>query len=165
MFCFRMDGQRLVSKNETRNNRNRHVFRQVARDSSGEIFDVPEGNRLVFCYLDKPDVNNVVAVASWAPAREGGKNVEDNFENNYNHVVTYLFVKAHFKGMGIGSRTIQHVLREMKALRKRPVRVLSAAKAVSFFEKHGFVKQSEPEEMVCGGSPLFRFLAKMEKDV
>ena len=158
-----MSSQKLITRNEARNNRNRHLFRQVSRDSSSETFDIPEDNKVVFCYLDRTDHNNVVAVASWAPAREAGKNSEDDFENKHNHVITYLFVKSHFKGMGFGSRTLKHVLREMKALRNRPVRVQSAEKAVSFFERHGFVKLSEPEEMVCGGSPLFKFLVKMER--
>ena len=158
-----MNSQKLITRNEARNNRNRHLFRQVSRDSSSEIFDIPEDNKVVFCYLDRADNDNVVAVASWAPAREGGLNNEEDFQNKYNHVLTYLFVKTHYKGMGIGTRTLKHVLREMKALRNRPVRVQSAEKAVSFFGKHGFVKLSEPEEMVCGGSPLFRFLVKMER--
>ena len=157
-----MNDQRLVTRNEARNNRNRHLFRQISRDSSSEVFDVPEDNKVVFCYLDKPDRDNIVAVASWAPARDGGQNTED-FENKYNHVLTYLFVKAHYKGMGIGSRTLKHVLREMKALRNRPVRVRSAHKAVSFFQKHGFNTLGEAEEMVWGGSPLFSSLTKMEK--
>ena len=157
-----MNAQNLVTRNEARNSRNRHLFRRVSRDSSSEVFDIPEDNRVVFCYLGKPDHDNVVAVASWAPARDGAQNTDD-FENKYNHVLTYLFVKASYKGMGIGSRTLKHVLREMKALRKRPVRVQSAHKAVSFFQKHGFNILGETEEMVCGGSPLFNYLTKMEK--
>lgn len=157
-----MNAQNLVTRNEARNNRNRHLFRQISRDSSSEVFDIPEDNRVVFCYLGKPDHDNVVAVASWTPASDGAQNTDD-FENKYNHVLTYLFVKASYKGMGIGSRTLKHVLREMKALRKRPVRVQSAHKAVSFFQKHGFNILGETEEMVCGGSPLFNYLTKMEK--
>ena len=158
-----MSDRRLVTRNEARNSRNRHLFRQISRDSSSEIFDIPEENKVVFCYLDKPDHDNLVAVASWAPARDGGQNTDENFENKYNHVLTYLFVKAHYKGMGIGSRTLKHVLREMKVLRNRPVRVQSAYKAVAFFQKHGFIALGEPEEMAWGGSPLFKYLTKMEK--
>lgn len=160
--CFLLqDG--FATKSVPRNNRNRHLFRQVSRDSTSALFDVPEDNRVVFCYLGTTDSDNLVGVASWAPARDKGVDDPDEFENKFHHVISFLFVKAHYKGQGLGSRILQYTLREMKALRNRPVRVQSAEKAVPFFEKHGFVKLGEPEEMVCCGSPLFRFLTKMEK--
>ncbi len=148
------------------NNKNCSLFRQIARDSSGETFAPPEGERVYFVYERRsPNNETLVAVGSYRRASltatepAGGQSFDDQFC----HMVSYLFVKSRLKGRGIGSQLLRKMIRDMLSYKRRAIRVQSAAKAVGFFERHGFQQVGPPIETVCGGSPLFACLYNMER--
>ena len=162
-----MDPRRVFIRTVNRNSQNRHLFRQVARSSSSEVYDIPEENKAVFVYLDQVNRGNVAAVASWKPAKYEATNVTSDFECDYYNVITYLFVRAHWKEMGLGTMLIKYILEQIKQVNLgRPVRLQSARRAKGFFEKVGFQSVGEPIETLCGprGAPLFSVLIPMEKN-
>ncbi|XP_033738560.1 uncharacterized protein LOC117326068 [Pecten maximus] len=149
-------------KEEIRNNKNRHRFRQLAREVCGEVFDVPEDNRVLFAYQKLRGMETLVGELSFQLANEQLTSPGVTFNSDYFHQVTFMFVKYDFQGMGIGRRLISKVLKIMTEKSVRPVRVQSAEKAVGFFEKMNFVCQCEPIESLCGVH-LFRFMYNMER--
>ena len=174
-------------------NKNRHQFRQLARESSGEIFDPPEGSRMFLAYYKGQGQSRdrygqgqsrdrygqgqsrdgygqseekLVGVASYSPATAKDLDpTKTRFDSPYFHVITYLFVKPCFQQQGCGSYILSCVEKNIKSRTKRPIRVQSAEKAVRFFEKHGYQTIGEPIDCVYGGSPLFSRLYNMEKDI
>ena len=67
------------------------------------------------------------------------------------------------KGRGYGSLLIQEMESLLRRGKHRPIQIESASKAVQFFKKQGYTEVGEPMECIHSGSPLFRFLQKMEK--
>ncbi len=162
-----MDPKRVYIRTVSRNSQNRHLFRQVARSSSSEVYDIPEENKAVFAYLDQVHRDNVAAVASWKPAKSEAIHETTDFECDYYNVITYLFVRAHWKEMGLGTMLVKYILDRIKEVNLgRPTRLQSARRARGFFEKAGFQSVGEPIETLCGprGAPLFSVLIPMEKN-
>ncbi|XP_069127177.1 uncharacterized protein [Argopecten irradians] len=149
-------------KEEIRNNKNRHRFRQLAREVCGEVFDVPEDNRVLFAYKKLYGTETLIGELSFQLANKQIASPDGSFSCEYFHHITFMFVKYDFQGMGIGRRLISKVLKIMAEKSVRPVRVQSAEKAVGFFEKMNFLCQCEPIESLCGVH-LFRFMYNMER--
>lgn len=151
-----------------RNNRNRYLFRQIARDSSGEVYEAPEGSRLFFAYKQHFGEKKVVGVASFTPASASPSELPEDsvpFINDYYHHLSYLFVLAFYKGQGIGTLLLKDMEVAMASHIIRPIHVESAGKAVRFFEKHGYSIAGDIIECCCPGSKLFRRIQHMQKDL
>ncbi|XP_021379037.1 uncharacterized protein LOC110466682 [Mizuhopecten yessoensis] len=157
-----MSHARYYVKEEVRNNKNRHRFRQIAREVCGEVFDVPEDNRVLFAYQKHHGKETLIGEISFQLANEKLTSPGVPFVSEYFHQVTFMFVKYDFQGIGIGRRLVSKALKIMTEKSARPIRVQSAEKAVGFFEKMDFVCQCEPIESLCGVN-LFRFMYNMER--
>ena len=157
----------LYIKEVPRNNQNRHSFRQIARESSGAIFEAPDGSRMFFLYKrQQRGFDTLLAVGSATPADHNNKNAESSvFTGSFYHVITYMFVLPNYQNEGLGTRLLKHMEPALLRRLQRPLRVQSSYKAVRFFEHHGYVQQGDPIDCVYGGSSLFKTLFNMQKDV
>ncbi|XP_060077462.1 uncharacterized protein LOC132557014 [Ylistrum balloti] len=149
-------------KEEVRNARNRRRFRQLAREVCGEVFDIPEDNRVLFAYQKHHGKETLIGEISFQIADEKLTSPGITFDSEYFHQVTFMFVKYDFQGMGIGQRLFSKLMKIIGEKSVRPIRLQSAEKAVGFFEKMQFVCQGEPIESLCGVN-LFRFMYNMER--
>ena len=131
------------------------LFRKVARETSGENFDIPDDNKVLFAYEAKDGCNrDLVGVACYMPATHS---------EGSHHFLNYIFIKPYHQNMGYGAALLKRVESSMLSKARRPIRVESAKRAVGFFRKNGYVCRGEGIECVCGGSPLFSSLQEMEK--
>ena len=139
----------------TRTNKTQRLFRQVARDTTGENFEIPDDNKVFFAYESKAGSNRVlVGVACYLPAPPS--------EGSY-HFLNYIFIKPFHQRKGYGASLLRKIEASMWSKSRRPIRAESASKSVRFFCKSGYCCQGEVIQCVCGGSPLFSRLQVMEK--
>ena len=139
----------------TRTNKTLHLFRQVARESTGETFDIPDDNKVLFAYESKEGGSRtLVGVACYLPATPSDRSF---------HFLNYIFMKPFHQGRGYGAALLKRIEASMWSKVRKPIRVESASRAVGFFQKNGYRCQGEVIECVCGGSPLFSRLQEMEK--
>lgn len=136
----------------------------MSRDVSGEVFDIPENHKIIFAYESLHGKTTLIGGICFRIADTGVSVPDTVFDSEFYHVIAFLFVKGDFQGQGVGRRLLNKAATFMMNVIKRPIRVQSAEKAVSFFEKMGFVQVQAPFESMCGPR-LFRFLYNMEKDV
>ena len=157
----------LEVKEVGRTSQNRKLFRQMARETSGETFEPPEENKLFFAYHNRDGIKTLIGVASYEPAEQdvASPPTDGSFESSFYHIVTFLFIKRRYQDQGYGTQTMEKMESDMMSQVKRPIRTQSAEKAVRFFEKMGFTVVAGPYESICGGSPLFRWLHYMEKPI
>ena len=157
-----------VEVKEVAHSINRSTFRRIARDSTGETYECPEGSRLLFAYKfnDQMRRNEVVGVASFTTATvQETPDASSSFvSDRYYHHLSYLFVGAPHKKQGIGSQLLKAAEKKMTLDRIRPIRVESAYKAIPFFEKNCYKAVGDIIECCCPGSQLFRRMQHMQKD-
>ena len=154
----------LKIKEVIMNSKNKHLFRQIARDSSGEIFEPPEGEAVFMAYQTHPSQGQeLVGVGSCLYADMHLDEPGMPFDSEYFHLLSYLFIKSRYKSLGYGSKLLYFMESQMLARGERPIRVQAAEKAMDFFNKHSYQKMAEPMDTVCGGSPLFSRLCNMQK--
>ena len=147
-----------------RSNRSSYKFRQLSRDVSGEGFDIPEENNVLFAYYNIHKLNLHIAGVTFSLANLNQTHVESAFVCDYFHQITFMFVKRDYQGRGYGRQLLNTVIEKMiEHASHRPIRVQSAAKSVGFFEKMGFVKIGEPINTMGCGPYLFRTIVNMEK--
>lgn len=145
------------------NHWNRKMFRPIARDTSGETFEAPSGEKILFCYSNvQTGRETFVGASSFRLADKSSPEDGKIFDNNYCHMITYIFVKGYDQRCGYGKALLKKMLTIMLMHIRRPVRVESASGAVVFFRKNGFEEVGEPIDCVCSGSPLFSRLIRME---
>ena len=146
------------------NGTNRTLFRQVARDTSGETFEPPAEEKIVFCYnKNKYGSESIVGAASYLLADKVLETPTSDFDSPYYHMVSYMFVKAYNQRQGYGKAMMRKSFTTMLQHVRRPIRSEVAQGAVPFFEKLGFTKTTEnPVDCACSGSPLFSRLYRME---
>ena len=144
---------------------NRKLFRQVARDSSGETSDAQPSDRLMFLYVSsETEREKLVGVASYRLA-DAKLDQPHDFNSAYFHHLCYLFIRPYYQGHGHGSALLQRVERTMVKSSPRPIRVDSAGPAMMFFKRYGYRTLGEPIECVCPGSRRFSRIYRMEKTV
>lgn len=143
-------------------NRSRPKFRQLSRDVSGEVFDIPEEHQVIFAYETLHGKITLIGAICYKTADSRLTDPDGTFDSEYYHVIAFLFVKGDFQGQGVGRQLLDRALLSMSSVSSRPIRVQSAERAVAFFEKMGFVQVGQPFESMCGPR-LFKFLYNMEK--
>ena len=151
-------------KEVANNGANRKLFRQVARDTTGGVYEPPPGEKIILCYTkDILGCEKLVGAASYRLADKLKEVPSADFVCQYFHMVSYLFVTGYNQANGCGSAMLRKATAAMMQHIRRPVRVESAQGAVGFFSKMGFTK-TDPAPIVClcTGSPLFRRLYRME---
>ncbi|ELU07661.1 hypothetical protein CAPTEDRAFT_207497 [Capitella teleta] len=146
-------------KQVVRTEKTRRDFRRIARESSGEAFDTEDGDKMFFAY----NGSDLIGVGSLHLAARTPLGDESMFLSDHFHNINFVFVKSHHKHQGHGSCLLRFMLKYVHQNQKKSVRVQSAAKAVNFFQKHGFESVGEPFETLCGGSPLFNTLVNMQR--
>ncbi|XP_061175513.1 uncharacterized protein LOC133184446 [Saccostrea echinata] len=144
--------------------RSRPKFRQLSREVSGEVFDIPEEHKVIFAYETLHGRTTLIGSICFKIADTSLEEPDATFDSDFYHVVAFLFVKGDFQGQGVGRRLLDKAMTSMLDVIKRPVRVQSAERAVAFFEKMGFVQVQPPTESISGPR-LFRFLYNMEKNL
>ena len=150
----------LKIKSVKRNGYSRSQFRGLARQSCGESFEPGEEEIVFFAYDTQ---HNLVAVGSYVPAEP--EHTPSPQSNQFNHEISYIFVKSQFKRHGYGSILLTHMEGDMMSRLRRTITLQSSSQAVGFFEKHGYSCVGEPVESTCPGSPLFARLYRMEKNI
>lgn len=141
---------------------NRRTFRTVARHSTGDTFEPGQSEVIFFGFIG----HDTVAVSCYEPADPllVDPTPSTNITTAYAHCVSYIFVKPGFQSHGFGSKLMDAMECNMeKRLPGRPYRLHASRKAVSFFEKLGYVQCGSAFRPVCPGSPLFNMLIPMEK--
>lgn len=143
-------------------NSNRRIFRAVARASTGDTFEPDQSDVVFFGRID----GDVIAVGCYeaADSSVAEPTPPTDVNSRYAHSISYVFVKPVHQGHGHGQKLIQAMESDMEArLTGRPYRLHASRKAVSFFEKLGYVLVGSPVHPVCPGSPTFSVLFPMEK--
>lgn len=147
---------------EERNNKIRGKFRHLARQVSGEVFDVPEDNKIIFIY----DRNFHVGQLSFSIPELSLKEPGISFDSEYYPQISFMFVHQDFQSCGFGKLMLKQAVSMIKAhCATRPIRLQSALEAVPFFEKCGFEIVNEPIHCFHSGSKLFKTLVNMELDL
>lgn len=152
-----------VSFREEPRNRSRPKFRQLSRDVSGEVFDIPEEHQVIFAYERLHGKSTLIGAICYKTADSCMTEPGATFDSEFYHVIAFLFVKGDFQGQGVGRQLLERAVTSMLSKTSRPIRVQSAERAVSFFEKMGFVQIGQPFESMCGPR-LFKYLYNMEKE-
>ncbi|KAL3868524.1 hypothetical protein ACJMK2_041332 [Sinanodonta woodiana] len=151
-----------ITSDETPSN-----FRRLARQVSGESFDVPHDSRILFGFLKKTrNMNKPLQVAELAfqPANMKLSEPGINFDSDFYHQIQFLFVKGDYQGCGYGTALVEKAIDLcMWHDSSRPIRVQAAHTAVRFFEKQGFKQTGDRIDCIYSGSNLFRKLYNMEK--
>lgn len=155
---------RVIALKEEPRHRSRPKFRQLSRDVSGEVYDIPEDHQVIFAYETLHGKTVLIGAICFRIADVQLTEPNTEFDSDFYHVIAFLFVKGDFQDQGIGRRLFEKAVTVMLSTTKRPIRVQSAERAVGFFEKMGFVQVKPPSESMCGPR-LFRFLYNMEKTV
>jgi GNAT superfamily N-acetyltransferase len=152
-------------KEVTNSGPNVAIFRRVSRESSGECFNPPERSRLFFAYERGKQLRNpVIGVGSYTPANWALKEpASEKHEDDYYHILSFLFVDPYHQKSGCGSQIVKMIEKDAFSRCKRDLRVMSAEKAVRFFEKNKFTICGDVLKSACAGSPLFNRLTPMEK--
>ena len=161
-FFFCISGALTITK-VSRNNKNRGKFRHLARQISGEVFDVPEDNLIIFA--TKQEYSNTVLVGQicFSVADLSLTEPANYFDSEYYPQISFLFIHKDFQYCGYGTMLMQEALKIIRSHdSSRPIRVQAAENAVQFFEKLGFSVQGEPVHCVHSGSKLFRTIINME---
>lgn len=153
-----------VTFREEPRNRSRPKFRQLSRDVSGEVFDIPEEHQVIFAYETLHGKSTLIGAICYKTADSRLTEPDSTFDSDYYHVIAFLFVKGDFQCQGVGRQLLDRAVLFMLSVTRRPIRVQSAERAVAFFEKMGFVQVGQPFESMCGPR-LFKFLFNMEKIV
>lgn len=153
-----------VTFREEPRNRSRPKFRQLSRDVSGEVFDIPEEHQVIFAYETLHGKSTLIGAICYKTADSRLTEPDSTFDSDYYHVIAFLFVKGDFQCQGVGRQLLDRAVLSMLSVTRRPIRVQSAERAVAFFEKMGFVQVGQPFESMCGPR-LFKFLFNMEKIV
>lgn len=153
-----------VTFREEPRNRSRPKFRQLSRDVSGEVFDIPEEHQVIFAYETLHGKCTLIGAICYKTADSRLTEPDSTFDSDYYHVIAFLFVKGDFQCQGVGRQLLDRAVLSMLSVTRRPIRVQSAERAVAFFEKMGFVQVGQPFESMCGPR-LFKFLFNMEKIV
>ncbi|XP_045157214.2 uncharacterized protein LOC123523620 [Mercenaria mercenaria] len=149
-------------KLEERNNKIRGKFRHLARQVSGEVFDVPEENLIIFVYDKQFHVGQLAFSLPDLSLTEPGV----SFDSEYYPQLSFMFVHQNFQSCGFGRLMLNHAVNMIKERCKtRPVRLQSAEEAVLFFEKCGFKTVGDPIHCFHSGSRLFKTLVNMELDI
>lgn len=150
-------------KEETRSSKTGHRFRALSREVCGEIFDIPEDNKVIFAYERRNGKETTIGGLCFHPALRTITEPTEDFDSNYFHEITFMFVKGDFQGIHIGTKLFERSIKLMRERGNRPVRVQSAEKAVGFFEKMGFTMKSNAQiETMCGVG-LFKVIYNMER--
>lgn len=150
-----------VTFSEEPRNRSRPKFRQLSRDVSGEVFDIPEEHQVIFAYETLHGKSTLIGAICYKTADSRLTEPDSTFDSDYYHVIAFLFVKGDFQCQGVGRQLLDRAVLSMLSVTRRPIRVQSAERAVAFFEKMGFVQVGQPFESMCGPR-LFKFLFNME---
>lgn len=153
-----------VTFREEPRNRSRPKFRQLSRDVSGEVFDIPEEHQVIFAYETLHRKSTLIGAICYKTADSRLTEPDSTFDSDYYHVIAFLFVKGDFQCQGVGRQLLDRAVLSMLSVTRRPIRAQSAERAVAFFEKMGFVQVGQPFESMCGPR-LFKFLFNMEKIV
>ena len=144
-------------------NKNKAKFRRLARQVSGEVFDVPEDDLILFCY--KQEYTNSVLVGQISFSLSDLRKTEpaSHFTTDYFSHISFLFVHKDFQCIGYGKMLMEETMKIIRSHdSSRPIRVQAADEAVPFFEKLGFCVVGEPIKCVHSGSRLFRTIVNME---
>ena len=147
-------------------NKNKAKFRHLARQVSGEVFDVPEDDLILFCF--KQEYTNSVLVGQISFSLSDLRKTEPavNFDSEYYSQISFLFVHKDFQCLGYGKMLMEETLKIIRSHDHcRPIRVQAAEEAVPFFEKLGFYVVGQPIKCVHSGSRLFRTIVNMELPV
>ena len=153
----------ITIKKAKRDNKNRGKFRHLARQVSGEVFDVPEENVILF--IEKQEYSNAVLVGQicFSVADLSLTEPSSCFTTEYFPQISFLFVHKDFQCCGFGRTLMEEAIKVIRSHdQHRPIRLQAGEDAVGFFEKLGFVIQGEPIRCVHSGSRLFRTLVNME---
>lgn len=158
-----------------RTNKTRREFAFVAREVTRGNFEPPAGSRLLFGYYTYPSgKKELVGVASFqnsSPFSSKASEKEDRelFFYDFYNLIHYIFLLRDFRGFGYGGRMVQDIERRFRGsvgpMPLRPVRVQAGTRAVSFFEKQGYQRVSIGKDSLCCGTPIFRTLYNMTKQL
>lgn len=129
-----------VTFREEPRNRSRPKFRQLSRDVSGEVFDIPEEHQVIFAYETLHGKSTLIGAICYKTADSRLTEPDSTFDSDYYHVIAFLFVKGDFQCQGVGRQLLDRAVLSMLSVTRRPIRVQSAERAVAFFEKMGFVQ-------------------------
>ncbi|XP_052776975.1 uncharacterized protein LOC128214511 [Mya arenaria] len=147
-------------------NKNRSKFRHFARQVSGEVFDVPEKNQVIFSYTKQHMKTFQTGQMSFSLADLSMESPEAMFDSEYYPQISFLFVHRDFQCQGFGTLLLNEGLKIVKNhCKSRPVRLQSAQDAVTFFQKCGFQIVGEPIDVMHCGSRLFKTLVNMQLDM
>lgn len=148
---------------EERIGKTRHNFRQLSREVCGDVYDIPDENRVIFAYKTLPSKQLLIGGISFQLADEKISTAGSNFDSEFYHMINFLFVKGDYQGLGVGKKLITKAIDIMTSASQRPIRVQSAEKAVGFFQKNGFSIKGDPFESMCSVK-LFKVMVNMELD-
>ncbi|CAH1772297.1 unnamed protein product [Owenia fusiformis] len=153
----------MLSLVKAKGNKSNHLFRQVARDTTGETYNPPEESEVVFAYeyILETGKKVLIGAASYTIALP---TQTDPNEENYNHFLSFLFIKGHWQGLGYGKWLLNFIESDMMKTVRRPIHVESAIGSVEFFIKQGYTYSGRYTDCVCSGSPLFKTLCYMTKE-
>lgn len=166
------NGERIIIKKVKNDHRNCSLFRHVARETSGETFNPPPNHEIIFLYVDDSKnsfygTGTAIGAASYCLAAKDDRDWDSgDFITDYYNTLSFLFIKGDYQGRGYGTQLLKYVedaIKMQHTINRRPVRIESAEKAVSFFEANGYACIEGPLVSACGGSPLFRKLYRMQK--
>ncbi|KAL4236745.1 hypothetical protein ACF0H5_005129 [Mactra antiquata] len=139
--------------------KNKRKFRNLARQVSGEGYDIPDNNEVLFVYEKK----FLAGELCFLHADLSLKEPETCFDSPFFPQISFMFVHQDFQQYGYGKLLLKQALDLINEQSpSRPVRLQSAMNAVSFFEKCGFKVVGEPMQCFPDGSHLFRTLVNME---
>ena len=147
------------------NSKNQALFRHIARETTGESYQPPEGDRLFFGNLSQNGNRQTIGAACYTRADRSCAEIGDEFLSPYCHILNYIFIKGYFQEKGYGSKLLKCVEKDMLSKAKRPIRIQSANGAVKFFERHGYRTIGDPIDCSLAGSAKFHLLHNMEKKI
>lgn len=164
-----------------RTNKTRREFVFVAREVTRENFEPPAGSRIIFAYYTYPSgKKELVGVASFqdsSPFSSKASEKEDRelYIYDFYNLIHYIFFLRDFRGFGFGRQMVQEIERRFYdfagardgagAASLRPIRVQAGTRAVGFFESLGYRRVSIGKDSICCGTPIFRTLYNMTKNL
>ena len=90
------------------------------------------------------------------------------FTYDFYHLIHYIFILRDFRGFGYGSRMVAEMeqrFAEKRTRSRRPIRLQAGTRAVAFFEALGYRRVGVGKDSICCGTPLFRTLYNMVKEM
>lgn len=115
-----------VTFREEPRNRSRPKFRQLSRDVSGEVFDIPEEHQVIFAYETLHGKCTLIGAICYKTADSRLTEPDSTFDSDYYHVIAFLFVKGDFQCQGVGRQLLDRAVLSMLSVTRRPIRVQSA---------------------------------------